>query len=89
MNIVNEAIRHLSSQGGATNLEGWYYDLVLDRLERMGFVRHEGITNGSFEGSTYRHPEGGEFKVVTNRFHGPMTVIKFTPSPGKPARQGT
>lgn len=88
MKLINEAIGHLSVHGGATNLQGWYYDLVLDRLERMGFVRHEGISGGSFEGSTYRHPSGGEFKVITNRFEGPMTVIKFTHSPEKPKAKG-
>jgi hypothetical protein len=88
MKQVNEAIAHVAAHGGVANLQGWYYDLVRDRLERLGCFRIAGITGGSFEGSTYLHPKGGEFRVVTDRFKGPMTIIKFTPSPKKPVPKG-
>jgi hypothetical protein len=80
LNIVKEAIEHLHKHGGLTNLPGWYYDLVVDRLERLGFKRCETISDGPWEGSSYMHPTGTEFKVATKRLNGPMTVIHCFPS---------
>lgn len=82
MNIVNEAINQSRSTGGMVNIQGWVYDLVLERLERMGFKMYESGHDGQWEASFHRHPQSqdGEFKVATNRLSGPFTVIQFIPS---------
>lgn len=82
MNIVNEAINQSRNTGGMVNIQGWVYDLVLERLERMGFKMYESEHDGQWEASFHRHTQSqdGEFKVATNRFSGPATVIQFIPS---------
>lgn len=88
MSVVREAIAQTFKTEGATSLEGWYYDLVLDRIESMGFVQKEGGSDGVQEASLYEHPSGGKFYVATNRLPKPITVIQFSPSPKKPAPKG-
>lgn len=91
MKIVNDAIDHLARSGGMTNLPGWYYDIVVDRLEKLGFKLQEKVDffpHGDLEGSIYQHPLRGRFKVVTSRFHGPFTIIESTPSSEKPKGKG-
>lgn len=89
MRQVNEAIEHVVAHGGAANLQGWYYDLVLDRLEKIGFRRKSGSQfPWGMEGSLYENDSGAKVQVLTNRLQGPMTVIKSTPSPEKPTPKG-
>lgn len=80
MNAIHEAIEKCRQERGIVSIQGWWYDLVLERLERMGFQMHENGHDGVWEASFHRKPDEGEFKVATNRLTGPMTVIQFIPS---------
>ena len=84
MNFSRQMLDEITRSGRAVQFQGWYYDLVLDGLERSGFKLEERTEQGGMEASFYRHPDRGLVRVATSRFVGPFTFIEPDPSPEKP-----
>ena len=75
MIACNQIVDQLVKQGGRVDLPGWFYDIVLDRLEKRGFQRARSIDMPQgFEGSVYMNDQT-EVHVVTSRLAGPITTI--------------
>ena len=80
MIACNQIVDQIVKQGGRVDLPGWFYDLVLERLEKRGFQRAESIqVPQGFEASVYRNDQT-EVRISTSRFLGPITTIMARPS---------
>jgi hypothetical protein len=79
MKVVNDAIDWSRKTKEVVRLDGWFYDIVLDRLHSMGFRMRESGHDGQWECSFHNGHEG-EFRVATNRLEGPFTVVQYLPS---------
>lgn len=90
MDFSNELLDQVARDGGTVGFQGWYYDLVLDRLERKGFKRKiSGFPthDSGVELSLYEDESGGKVEVLTNRFSA-FTFVSSVPSSKESARTG-
>lgn len=81
MDIDGRKLDQLAMTGGVVNLSGWYYDIVVTRLEKKGYRRQGRIPftcDSGLEGAVYTNDSGGKFEVVTYRI-GAQTWVKSTP----------
>lgn len=75
------AIDKLAITGGHIGLEGWHYDIVVDRLERKGYRKKSRIPfplESGVEGHVYVNDSGTVFHVITHRIDG-HTWVAATP----------
>lgn len=65
-------------KGGAFKVDGWHYDIIVDRLEQTGFKFQQRYnhSNREYEGSVYSNENGIRVIVATRRMYDPMTFLK-------------
>lgn len=86
MYISKKAIDEIVNQGGLASFQGWCYDIIVTRLEQIGYRRRSGIgVEGPvmMDGSIYCNDFGDRVVVTTQRFLGPTTIIKSIPASSK------
>jgi hypothetical protein len=78
MYVSKETIDQLVNRGGFLSFEGWAYDIVVTRLEQIGFKKRSGIVcegTMTLDGSIYCDESGRKVVVTTHRFT-PITIVK-------------
>ena len=88
MYVSRKAIDEIVNEGGTFSFQGWAYDIIVTRLEQIGFRKRSGIVcEGSItlDGSIYCDDSGRKVVVTTHRFT-PLTIIKCVDSKNDPSQ---
>jgi hypothetical protein len=86
MYISKKAIDEIVNKGGLASFQEWCYDIIVTRLEQIGYKRRSGIGLMGpvvMDGSIYCNESGDRVVVTTQRFLGPTTIIRSIPASSK------
>jgi hypothetical protein len=81
MFVSTREIDKIVKQGGNAHINYWAYDIVAERIEKIGFRRRKEIKcQGPFslDGSIYCNDDGDEVVITTHRFM-PFTTVTSIP----------